>query len=45
MKEQTGKGGWLWKEFKKSGDPSQIVCMLGLDLDTRDMTFNIPTDN
>ena len=35
------KCGWVFKEEKRSGEPSQEVKYLGLVIDSRDMTFNI----
>ena len=31
--------GWVFKPSKRSGDPSQVCRFLGLDIDTRDFTF------
>jgi hypothetical protein len=36
------KAGWVFKPSKRSGDPSQVCQFLGLVLDSRDLTFNIP---
>ena len=38
------RAGWVFKPGKRSGNPSQVCRFLGLDLDTRDLTFNIPVD-
>ena len=34
----------MFKPGKRSGDPSQLCRFLGLLLDSRDLTFNIPED-
>ena len=36
--------GWIFKPSKRSGEPSQICKFLGLVIDSRDMSFNIPQD-
>ena len=36
------KAGWTFKPGKRSGNPSQVCRFLGLEIDSRDMTFNIP---
>ena len=36
------EAGWVFKPSKSSGFPSQYVVFLGLGIDSRDMTFNIP---
>ena len=36
------KCGWIFKPAKRSGEPSQVCKFLGLEVDSRDMTFNIP---
>lgn len=36
--------GWVFKPEKRSGEPAQVCRFLGLDIDSRDMTFNIPSD-
>ena len=38
------KAGWTFKPGKRSGNPSQVCRFLGLEIDSRDMTFNIPED-
>ena len=38
------EGGWVFKPSKRSGDPSQTCRFLGLVIDSRDCTFNIPED-
>ena len=43
-KELFGKAGWVFKPGKRSGNPSQVCRFLGLDIDSRDLTFNIPED-
>ena len=32
---------WLFKPEKQSGEPAQVYRFLGLEIDSRDMTFNI----
>ena len=34
----------MFKPGKRSGEPAQIVRFLGLEIDSRDLTFNIPAD-
>ena len=34
--------GWIFKPSKRSGDPAQTCKFLGLIIDSRDLTFNIP---
>ena len=36
--------GWVFKASKRSGEPSQVCRFLGLEIDSRDLTFNIPDD-
>ena len=36
--------GWVFKAEKRSGEPAHVCRFLGLVIDTRDMTFNIPKD-
>ena len=36
--------GWVFKPSKRSGDPSQSCRFLGLIIDSRDYTFNIPEE-
>ena len=36
--------GWVFKPSKRSSEPVQIVRFLGLEIDSRDLTFNIPAD-
>ena len=36
--------GWVFKAEKRSGEPAQVCRFLGLVIDSRDMTFNIPKD-
>ena len=43
-KELFSKAGWVFKPGKRSGNPAQVCRFLGLDLDSRDLTFNIPED-
>ena len=43
-KELFGKAGWVFKPGKRSGNPSQVCRFLGLNIDSRDLTFNIPED-
>ena len=38
------KAGWVFKPGKRSGEPSQLCRFLGLVIDSRDLTFNIPED-
>ena len=38
------QGGWVFKPSKRSGDPSQVCRFLGLVIDTRDCTFNVPEE-
>ena len=35
--------GWVFKEEKRSGEPSQVVKYLGLEINSEDMTFQIPS--
>ena len=35
----------MFKLEKRSGEPAQECRLLGLDIDSKDMTFNIPKDN
>ena len=44
VKDVFAKAGWIFKPGKRSGDPSQVCRFLGLEIDSRDMTFNIPED-
>ena len=44
VKYWLGKAGWIFKPGKRSGDPAQVCRFLGLDIDSRDLTFNIPGD-
>ena len=44
MYEQFEACGWLFKPSKRSGEPSQVCRFLGLNIDTRDYTFNIPDE-
>ena len=44
VKELFFSAGWVFKPGKRSGDPSQVCRFLGLELDSRDLTFNIPED-
>ena len=44
VKALFNKAGWVFKPGKRSGEPSQVCRFLGLDIDSRDMTFNIPSD-
>ena len=44
VKDLFFRAGWVFKPGKRSGNPSQVCRFLGLDLDTRDLTFNIPMD-
>ena len=34
--------GWVFKPSKRSGEPAQTCKFLGLIIDSRDLTFNIP---
>ena len=34
--------GWIFKPSKRSGEPAQTCKFLGLIIDSRDLTFNIP---
>ena len=34
--------GWKFNQTKSSGEPLQVVRFLGLDIDSRDLSFNIP---
>ena len=43
-KDLFAKAGWVFKPGKRSGEPSQVCRFLGLDIDSRDLTFNIPED-
>ena len=36
--------GWVFKPSKRSSELTQIVRFLGLEIDSRDLTFNIPAD-
>ena len=36
--------GWVFKEEKRSGEPSQEVKYLGLVINSKEMTFNIPVE-
>ena len=36
--------GWVFKPEKRSGEPAQVCRFLGFEIDSRDMTFNIPKD-
>ena len=36
--------GWVFKPSKRSGEPAQLCRFLGLEIDSRDLTFNIPQD-
>jgi hypothetical protein len=36
--------GWVFKAEKRSGEPAQVCRFLGLVIDSRDLTFNIPKD-
>ena len=36
--------GWIFKAEKRSGEPAQVCKFLGLVIDSRDLTFNIPKD-
>ena len=38
------KAGWVFKPGKRSGEPSQVCRFLGLIIDSRDLTFNIPSE-
>ena len=38
------KAGWVFKPSKRSGEPAQVCRFLGLEIDSRDLTFNIPLD-
>ena len=38
------KAGLVFKPSKRSGDPAQVCKFLGLVIDTRDLTFNIPEE-
>ena len=38
------KAGLVFKPSKRSGDPAQVCKFLGLNIDTRDLTFNIPEE-
>lgn len=44
MFELFTEAGWIFKPSKRSGEPSQICRFLGLNIDSRDYTFNIPED-
>ena len=44
VKDLFFRAGWVFKPGKRSGNPSQVCRFLGLDLDTKDLTFNIPMD-
>ena len=44
MKDIFARAGWIFKPGKRSGNPSQVCRFLGLEIDSRDMTFNIPED-
>ena len=36
--------GWVFKPSKRSGEPAQLCRFLGLDINSLDLTFNIPQD-
>ena len=36
--------GWVFKPSKRSGEPAQSCRFLGLIIDSRDFTFNIPSE-
>ena len=36
--------GWVFKEEKRSGEPSKVVRYLGLEINSEDMTFSIPSE-
>ena len=38
------KCGWVFKPEKRSGEPAQVCRFLGLNIDSVDMTFSIPSD-
>ena len=42
--ELFGKCGWVFKPAKRLGEPSQVYKLLGLEVDSSDLTFNIPAD-
>ena len=44
VKDLFSSAGWVFKPGKRSGEPSQVCRFLGLDIDSRDLTFNIPED-
>lgn len=44
VKVLFSKAGWVFKPGKRSGEPSQLCRFLGLVIDSRDLTFNIPED-
>ena len=39
-----GRCGWVFKPGKRSGEPAQVCRYLGLEINSVDMTFNIPSD-
>ena len=44
VKKLFSSAGWIFKPGKRSGDPAQVCRFLGLTIDSRDLTFNIPED-
>ena len=36
--------GWTFNQAKSSGEPLQLVRFLGLNIDSRDLSYNIPED-
>ena len=44
MKKTFEELGWVFKPSKRSGDPSQRCRFLGLEINSQDLTFNIPED-
>ena len=42
LKKAFEGAGWVFKASKRSGDPSQRCTFLGLEINSEDLSFNIP---